>query len=666
QDTTTSHYVMEKFESPASPPPPSTMHSWGGLSINLWLTLPIEIRSQIIQDAGPLTLFLNNMLTESDIEKYGEQIWLDAFDVNWTGDFSILPQSHFPTTHHGLSKVRSKTIYKKLCQLRPDLATPSVDQSSESKNTDFKKTFWLYSIEKEEYEFYGWRWVDNRRKEMERNLIHTVMRNNWIDELPEWMLKKEDEDDEGELYRLSALAGWFGHLEFLKWLIIEICKDMQTDEFLMATLQFCLDGACRNGYLEMVQYLFTFDGVFINDGEHRRIRAAAMRNHIDIVKWILEFSTDELEEQKLQALSGACQGGHLELVKYLLSQGIPTSSYEHIPSALVFACEKGNVEIVKLLLESGAARSNSFEAKHQAFLKACESGHLEVIKHLLTLGGIDTTIQKKKAFATAVMKGNLDLLKFLLSVTPQPPNRLIPRHVFKLVGNKENTKMIEYLLTIEGLDPSVDDWVAIREAAWHGHIEVIKLLLNDHRFDPDTFDNRPIIEAVSAGHVDIVKLLLKVPTVDVAVGDSYLFRMAVRQGHLDIVTLLLEDGRSDPTASDNEAIRLASAFGFLDIVKLLLEIDGVDAGASYNHAILSAADYGHVEIVKVLVIRKDVDATTERNQALKKAAERGHLEVVRVLLGVDGVDPHADDDEALRLASQNGHMSVVELLKGEN
>ncbi|KAJ3279803.1 hypothetical protein HDU76_009391, partial [Blyttiomyces sp. JEL0837] len=73
--------------------------------------------------AGPLTWYLNGMLTEDEVEPYGVDIWNQAFSSQWdlANDISLIPVNQLPTIKNGLGLVTSKSTYKKLCSLRNDL-----------------------------------------------------------------------------------------------------------------------------------------------------------------------------------------------------------------------------------------------------------------------------------------------------------------------------------------------------------------------------------------------------------------------------------------------------------------------------------------------------------------------------------------------------------------
>ena len=92
------------------------------------------------------------------------------------------------------------------------------------------------------------------------------------------------------------------------------------------------------------------------------------------------------------------------------------------------------------------------------------------------------------------------------------------------------------------------------------------------------------INSFVEGDVLKMKAVLK-DGVDPSIGDNYAIRNASAEGHTEIVRLLLQDPRVDPTARDNMALRLAILNNHLDIVKLLRARRNVSISDPYRHRI---------------------------------------------------------------------------------
>ncbi|KAJ3288161.1 hypothetical protein HDU76_007725, partial [Blyttiomyces sp. JEL0837] len=84
--------------------------------------LPAEVIDLVYENTDILTKYLNNRLTNTEIETQGNDIWSEAFRQDWQGDLNLLPQDGFPTALTGLCNVQTRSMYERLCQHRPDLA----------------------------------------------------------------------------------------------------------------------------------------------------------------------------------------------------------------------------------------------------------------------------------------------------------------------------------------------------------------------------------------------------------------------------------------------------------------------------------------------------------------------------------------------------------------
>ena len=224
-------------------------------------------------------------------------------------------------------------------------------------------------------------------------------------------------------------------------------------------------------------------------------------------------------------------------------------------------------------------------------------------------------------------------------------------------------------------------------AAFHGHLEVVKLLL-----EKGTPAREAISGAASGGDVDMVQLLLE----HGAHPDDGISSAAER-GHVEIVKLLLEKG-----ASANHGIREAAGGGQNEIVRLLLE-HGADAdlglslaaargrpdtanlllehGAEPERAMASAVSNGYVEIVELLhragarlpqdqllplAVKEGQTAMVaylakqgcDPTSGLGGAIERGDIEMVRLLIE-NGARPGGFE---LRAAAQHGYAEILKLI----
>ena len=187
-------------------------------------------------------------------------------------------------------------------------------------------------------------------------------------------------------------------------------------------------------------------------------------------------------------------------------------------------------------------------------------------------------------------------------------------------------------LLAKGIDPSLGESLAFRNAATNGYAEIVALLIKDARVDPGSGHNDAIRWAAYDGHLDVVELLLQCPKVDPSDRHNYALRFSAGNGHLPVVERLLMDHRVDPSDDNNYAIRQAARYGQYDVVKRLLEDQRVDPSAEDCEALRWAAYNGHEAVVRLLLSDPRVNPCSLDNDALNSAKQRGHLEIKRLLL----------------------------------
>ncbi|KZS14041.1 Protein fem-1 B [Daphnia magna] len=158
--------------------------------------------------------------------------------------------------------------------------------------------------------------------------------------------------------------------------------------------------ACRNGHLDVVEYLVercgadieqagsvTFDGETIEGAPPLWVAAAA--GHVHIVRFLVRAgaSVNCTTKTNSTPLRAACFDGHFEIVKYLIDHGADMEvANRHGHTCLMIACYKGHLKIARYLIEL-AADVNRKSVKGNTALHDCaESGSLEILQLLLSSG----------------------------------------------------------------------------------------------------------------------------------------------------------------------------------------------------------------------------------------------------------------------------------------
>ncbi|KAJ3324041.1 hypothetical protein HDU76_013499 [Blyttiomyces sp. JEL0837] len=595
--------------------------------INIWDETPTDIKLQIYHHTDPLTLFLNNLLTQEQIKStYGTKIWEAAFKMDWTGDLSILPQDHFPTSHKSLVLVHSKKLYQKLCEMKPSLTKYTINYSFDDQRSKF--TSWLYTAIFKFGLFNfdladQWKWQEGELTKFESQLIHIPMRQNWTDKLPKFIFSSNEAK-----IRLLAIAGYFGHIQLVQTFIETIPPN---HEDLILSLEFALEGSCSNGHEDMGKY-------------HDWINGSNMRN---VLK-------DAIRSRQSDAVK------HVLTVMEPLAMDISVNDHEAI--RLACQCSGDNIDIVKLLLGYNNGNAAAIDIHYPI------STQSRIVDRVLgrfpnfNQYRLSSNYHNYSAIENAAAYGNLNILKFLLQVNKlDPKTTLVNNYLLLEAAGRGHAEMVSYLLSNTNLDPTFEDSITLVVSC--DFPAVVQVLLKDGRSS-----NRPFYQAaIEHRNIDVVKLLLDSGRLNLTVEDiDRIWNETSFENNdklLPIFKLLLEHCPAlftDATPRFNRMFEIAARHGDLTTLKGLLTIDGVDPGANDNAAIRAAVYIGQTETVKFLVGLDGVDAGAKNNEAILRAVEDGNLEIVRILVAVDGVDPLVNDGEALKKAAE--FPEIVELL----
>nr|XP_042905260.1 uncharacterized protein LOC107454385 [Parasteatoda tepidariorum] len=283
----------------------------------------------------------------------------------------------------------------------------------------------------------------------------------------------------------------------------------------------CLHYASREGFLEMVQYLFDKHAdIHVECSDYgKAIHIAAIIGQTEIIEFFISIgmSIEEPSSKKWTPLHWASKGGKLETIEYLVQNkvNIFAKTYEnysvlHLAAKhghknvieyflnlgldfnernkkgwqpLHYAARKGAVDIVSLLVEKGADYDEMFGRVAKPLHVAAQNGHVEVIKTFIELGqdpnsfepGNNTPLHK------AAEKGTISVINFL--VEKGADSHIInskgekPIHIAARHGNKE---VVDLFLNmgISVDEKSKDDWTPMHYSITYHQLELVKYLVN--------------------------------------------------------------------------------------------------------------------------------------------------------------------------------------------
>ncbi|KAJ3281607.1 hypothetical protein HDU76_008893, partial [Blyttiomyces sp. JEL0837] len=314
-----------------------------------WERLPPELKRMVLNNCDLLTQFLNNNLTDDQIEKLAVEIWNVAIKTNYAGDLSKLPSSGFPTIANGLGKVSSKKFYRRLCKLRPDLAgTDKLQNFFDEANWDWAgcgecdcdsdcadHEYDPHHDDSEDFEEWS-----KSLTEMDDLLIHIPLRRGWSDEISSIKL-----DCTFYEVKLFIFAGFRGHGKLFNKLWPIARKQFNFYVF-ETVLDFMLVMGSQWGYLDIIRTLIKrgYANRLENFGE--ALDVASERGHLDLVTELVTVNGTDRES----ALIAASNTGQLHVIRYLMGErNVDPGCWDN--EAIVSACENGQLDVVKFLLE---------------------------------------------------------------------------------------------------------------------------------------------------------------------------------------------------------------------------------------------------------------------------------------------------------------------------
>ncbi|KAI9341212.1 ankyrin repeat-containing domain protein, partial [Obelidium mucronatum] len=280
----------------------------------------------------------------------------------------------------------------------------------------------------------------------------------------------------------------------------------------------------REAVVVMQKLLESRVGGFSADCQRNRpLRWAARNGHVEVVQLLLS-ACDEWDDSivailndrnALNSLDIACAYGRYLIAEILLQDSRVTK--EACDMAYSFGSLKRDVSpfgrnyahVIRVLLEDGRAEP-SLPWRHHFYADAVE--------FLLKDGRYPIT-NDGRALMNAAETGNLAMVKYFLGLPGLGVLPVVP------AAKHGQVHIMEYLLSLPEIDPSVYYNEAIRQASANGHFEIVQMLLLDSRVDPSMpglarvfgasryyefqdFPNTALHLAIRGGHTRVVQLLL--------------------------------------------------------------------------------------------------------------------------------------------------------------
>lgn len=260
--------------------------------------------------------------------------------------------------------------------------------------------------------------------------------------------------------------------------------------------------------------------------------AAAKGGNIEVLAWVQgESPLAGFIRADSAVCAAAAERGHLHLLKWAVESGFATC-----PLVFVRAAANGHTHICEWANDRDIARSYS------AMNAAAQNGHFHTVKWFRYFYKTSEWLPGSSVCTAAARGGHLHILKWLTEYDNQ---------YFPL------------------------SWNALRDATFHGHVDVVLWLLSkgcprhDESFRASIVDTAMCMALVRSGNLEMVKLL---PRVGFSIGFSEL-ATAVESGQLPIVRWLLEHERWAARMADqrhDELVALARKNGHGEVENYIL------------------------------------------------------------------------------------------------
>ncbi|KAJ3286316.1 hypothetical protein HDU76_007991 [Blyttiomyces sp. JEL0837] len=370
-------------------PTTSSTSSNSSLASSRWDTLPTEMKDQIISNTSIPTRFINSYpLTKAEIDANAHDIWLAVIKTNsWNLDLSVLPEKSFPTILNGLDQVTSREGYKRLCEMRPDLA--GIDYVKQRLSAyRLQQLAYTDNALEDSHTLFVWARV-NVYSLLPKPLINIAMRNCWMDELNNVFDNNLD-----DLYQL-LMAGSCGHLKLFQHLFNKVFKDQDIIDtskpaLLSLSKMFCvmITQVSAQGWLDIIKFLVPkLDFSHDNKTDTYKVYVTAVEEAIYCKQW--------------------------EVIQWFVSNPKIEVSELH-DSILVQSAKAGNLELVKYMVE--VAGVDPTVNDNDAVVEAESALHIEVVRFLKKYPGVDLFAQGFKGWVNAGMQGGEEFLKVLAAV----------------------------------------------------------------------------------------------------------------------------------------------------------------------------------------------------------------------------------------------------------
>lgn len=352
-----------------------------------------------------------------------------------------------------------------------------------------------------------------------------------------------------------------GRLDIVKLFIEKLgCDPNRLDDHYYTPLHV----ASKHGKLQIVKYLINQCGPSpdMNSSDMNRtsiLHDAAHFGRYQVVRYLLDvvkMNPNVVNNDGLTPLSVAAKEGHLNIVAYLLKLKDTVLYDRQSRTPLFHAMEQGHLGIDKFLMSSYNACLYSFVAKLTRSFScplpyATAHGHYDALVYLIKETKADPFVvydEQSTLLELSLLFEHPKLVEyFLQKLRFQKPSFLVKfLHKSAKIGNLLSMNLLFSEFRLDPNIPNEEGYTLIYQAAYHGHLQLMRWLVEELKCDVNKFDclhkrTTPLHTSASQGHLNIVMYLTLRERANPFLSDgdgNTAFHCATKSGHEEIAKFL--------------------------------------------------------------------------------------------------------------------------------
>jgi ankyrin repeat protein len=289
---------------------------------------------------------------------------------------------------------------------------------------------------------------------------------------------------------------------------------------------------------------------------NRIFKQATQTNNFDAVIILLQRPYIDPTGNRSYALFWSVDNNRADLIELLFqNRHVDKIPAEHIELSFKKAYENGYGRIVDCLLRSTNIDPSKYH--NNAFQYMYAYGFYDIADQIArdprsTIRNMDYC----GALSIAVRKGNLDIVKYILSSSNNRINNVMDGlhyvdwfHMILCACFDGHLEIVEFMLSVKDLETHIDLENMLEDSASAGHLHLVTWIL-DNKFQKDeTISSNALTDAVAKGHHTVVERLLEDPRVS---REGFILSCAVINKHTHILELVMKDDYISKKVNDHE------------------------------------------------------------------------------------------------------------------